>query len=205
MSNAGDGDKRKVSTDALETLGNIIGPGERRDAIHLAVDPVVAAELMVPGEDIGLLPDGRASRHAPTMLGIVDPFLKAPVQPGERFWLVVYPRQIHSLRHVWTHPAFPDAPEVAGESPKLHAQSVDPKAASEAWLREFCKTADCPGYEVVMAEIMTGNPDAWDADEYLHFSGWDAHGEIPPEFWKHVEIVLGRKPEHTPAHFSCSC
>lgn len=34
MSNA---EKRSVSTDALETLGKIIGPNEKRDAIHLAV------------------------------------------------------------------------------------------------------------------------------------------------------------------------
>jgi len=39
MSNAGDGDKRTVATDALMTLGSIIGSEEKRDAIHLAVAP----------------------------------------------------------------------------------------------------------------------------------------------------------------------
>ena len=42
MSKAGEGDKRKVSTDALDTLGSIITPAEKRDAIHLAVEPVQA-------------------------------------------------------------------------------------------------------------------------------------------------------------------
>lgn len=201
MSEAGDGDKRSVSTDALETLGMIIGPNERRDAIHLAVEPVVAAHRLHPGQEVGLLPDGKASSIAPKLLGIVDPFLKKAVLPGERFWLVVYPRQIHSLRHVWTHPDFPDVPEVAGEPPKL----AQDRAASEAWLRNFCDTHDCPRYETVMGEILKGNPDSFDPSEYLHFEGRDANGDIPQEFWEHVEVVLGRKPEHTPNHFSCSC
>jgi hypothetical protein len=71
-------DNRAVHTDALATLGTIIGEGEARDAIHLAVEPVVASESLWPGCDVGLLPDGTASRHAPP-LGIVDPFIKGPV------------------------------------------------------------------------------------------------------------------------------
>ena len=37
-------DKRKVSTDALETLGTLIGSDEKRDAIHLAVIPCEAQD-----------------------------------------------------------------------------------------------------------------------------------------------------------------
>lgn len=100
-------DKRSVSTDALETLGTIIGPHEKRDAIHIAVEPVEAAERLQPGEHVGLDADGKACT-GPSIkyLGIVDPFLKAPVNAGEWFWLNVYPRQIRSLRHVWEHPDF---------------------------------------------------------------------------------------------------
>src|SRR5580698_4671880 len=103
MSNA---EKRSVSTDALETLGTIIDERAGRDAIHLAVEPVVAGETLIAGADVGFLEDGTVGGSAKTLLGIVDPFLKSPVLSGERFWLVVYPRQITSLRHVWTHPAF---------------------------------------------------------------------------------------------------
>lgn len=48
-------DKRTVNTDALETLGMIIGRNEKRDAIHLAVDPAVAVEVLQPGQDVGFV------------------------------------------------------------------------------------------------------------------------------------------------------
>jgi hypothetical protein len=108
MTNA---DKRSVSTDALETLGTIIGPNEKRDAIHLAVEPVIAAQDLNPGDNIGFVGNGSAVGYCAKPLGIVDPFIKGVVKKGQRFWLVVYPRQITSLRHVWSHPSFPEKEE----------------------------------------------------------------------------------------------
>lgn len=187
-------DKRTVTTDALETLGMIISDKEKRDAIHLAVDNAVAAHTLRPGEDVGFLPDGTAGT-CEKPLGIVDPFLKNAVKKGERFWLVVYPRKITSLRHVWEHPDF----QMAEDNP---IKPTDKKAASEQWLRDFVKTADCPGYETLIAAAANN-----DDSEYLHFSGSDAHGKIPPEFWDHVETVTGRSigKENRADYFSCSC
>lgn len=103
-------DKRSVSTDALETLGTVIASNEKRDAIHLAVEPVEAAEILWPGQHIGLDSNGKATNtRTAKYLGIVDPFLKDRVAPGQWFWLIVYPRQITSLRHVWSHPDFAEA------------------------------------------------------------------------------------------------
>lgn len=102
-------DKRTVSTDALDTLGTIHTKQEKRDAIHLAVEPVVASETLFPGQHIVVDTAGNAISTAPGQgLGIVDPFLTRPAEKGERFWFVMYPRQVHSLRHVWSHPAFVD-------------------------------------------------------------------------------------------------
>ena len=109
-------DKRSPSTDALETLGMIHFKPEARDAIHLAVEPVEAGGDMYPGEPIGVvngiaylkgtkLEDGTIVPY----LGIVDPFLPSTgVKQGERFWFVMAPRMVTSLRHVWEHPAFPE-------------------------------------------------------------------------------------------------
>lgn len=185
-------DKRSVKTDALETLGSIIDSNQKRDAIHIAVEPVIAGERLRPGEDVGFI-DGEAIGGHDNPVGIVDPFLKSAVQKGERFWLLVYPRQITSLRHVWTHPAFEQA----------EAKKTDPRADSEAWLRAFVAKSDCPSYEEVIAKAINQS-DSWD-DDYLHFVDSDAHGEIPPEFWTHVEIVTGQAILNRPSYFSCSC
>ena len=97
------------------SLGNLITDGERRrDAVHVAVAPVTAAEGLQPGQHVGFSPAGQTEAVGPVDpgrdLGIVDPFRKDWVQPGQRFWLFLYPNTVTSLRHVWTHPAF--APKV---------------------------------------------------------------------------------------------
>lgn len=195
-------DKRSVSTDALATLGTLIQGGER-DAIHLAVEPIIAGESILPGSNIGIS-NGKAyySGDGIKALGIADPFLQTTINPGERFWLIVYPRQITSLRHVWEHPDF-----------ETQVTIVRDKKVSEAWLRDFCEKSDCPGYDIVMAAVngesipeVEGYGTAYDIDPSgFFFSGRDAHGEIPPEFWYHVEIVTGKRPQYMPAYFSCSC
>ena len=103
-------DKRSVSTDALDTLGTIHTKLEYRDAIHLAVEPVTCGDkVLYAGDHILINEEGKAIPVGVGKgIGIVDPFLTTAVAPGDGFWLVIYPRQIHSLRHVWTHPAFPE-------------------------------------------------------------------------------------------------
>jgi hypothetical protein len=220
----GHADKRSVSTDALETLGTIIGPGQGRDAIHLAVEPVVAAEDLAPCEHVGFM-DGGVGRSK-TPVGIVDPFLENGPRKGEYFWLVVYPRQITSLRHVWTHPAFLDSelPPIT-EADRENARRVTERLTgkSEKWLRDFCANNDCPSYETVMEVLLSedgvqlGDVDdygktsindldsSYDGKPYLTFKGIDAHCDVPSEFWDHFEIVTGKKIKNRPTFFSCSC
>ncbi len=188
-------DKRKVSTDALETLGTIITPNEKRDAIHLAVIPAQAVEAMDPGDRISYK-DGRAVLDKDG-IGIVDPFLPRPVRAGQTFWMVLRPRLITSLRHVWTHPALPDEP---GISASAETDTMVLKAASEQWIRDFLTRVDGPGYEVVLAAAVSEYND----DDSLHL-GVDASGDIPPEFWDHVETVTGKKITNRPTYFTCSC
>lgn len=198
-----DYEKHTTHTDALDTLGSIIGPTEKRDAIHLAVFPVQAGERLRAGDHVALGVDGCAvfvARGAG--VGIVDPFLLESVAPGERFWLVVYPRQITSLRHVWEHAAFPPSGETGPDAAAV-IEALHDKDASEAWLRNFCAISDCPGFEEVVGGACAGT-DSWD-DDYIHFQGQDAHGEIPPEFWDHLENYTGRTFPTRASYFSCSC
>lgn len=183
-------------SDTQTRLGQLIEDGGERDAIHIAVAPVVADTRLKPGEHIGFVRDGDTSLvgRAETCIGIVDPFLKKEVRNGDSFFMFLYPNTITSLKHHWTHPAFP-----------AHVTTMkSDKDASEAWLRAFVESADCPGYETVIAAAINGGDQSWN-DEYLHFDGRDAHGEIPPEFWHHVEVVTGEKITKRPAYFSCSC
>jgi hypothetical protein len=90
-------------------LGQLVEDGERRrDAIHIAVAPVTAVERLAPGQHVGLVEAGNLERVGPCdrNIGVVDPFLTEDVEPGQRFWLLLYPGTITGLRHVWTHPAF---------------------------------------------------------------------------------------------------
>ncbi len=97
-------------------LGRLITESRERDAVHVAVVPVMAAQVLSPGERVGLDGDGKAmAKDEP--IGIVDPFLWEDVQPGERFWLWLTPGSITSLRHDWTHPAF-EREGPAQEKPK---------------------------------------------------------------------------------------
>lgn len=200
-------DKRSVSTDALETLGTVIDENQKRDAIHLAVIPVVAMATMKPGQHVRL-ENGKNAYPCKSYqgLGIVDPFLKAPVQKNERFWMVIYPRVITSLRHVWTHPELPD--ETGAEKPK---------EPSEAWLRDWCSRSEISYEDLITVAKSgsvksTGSDDYYDGrwsmspgDDYLLSLGRDAHGEIPPEVWDHVRNVIDREPVARPEYFSCSC
>lgn len=195
-----DTDKRKVSTDALETLGTIIGPDEKRDAIHLAVIPVQAGQWLMVGADVGIGPDGKAwNGRGLKQIGIVDPFLSDGPQQGEWFWLVIYPRQITSLRHVWTHP------DVREDNTVTEALPVEPDiATSERWIREYLANEDndCPSYERLLEAVQRN-----DDSEYLYVRDESSHGRISPELWEHLEIVLGTHipGDRRPQYFTCSC
>lgn len=111
-------DKRTPHTDALDTLGSVIGPNEKRDAVHLAVVPAVAAHRLYPGDHVGFYYGTNTAvkvtgNGAPKRIGIVDPFLEGRIEKGDMFWLMIYPRKITSLRHVWTHPDVPEEPAPA--------------------------------------------------------------------------------------------
>lgn len=192
-------DKRKVSTDALETLGTLITPEEKRDAIHLAVIPMQAHYTICPGDHV----DAQGYLAMPTdsrAVGIVDPFLTSAVKQGQWYWLVIYPRKITSLRHVWSHPAFPEELE----APKsIQSPENIEKERAKAWLEDHAKDLGL-SYDRLLQL----------AEEYgLHGDYFVEHGSDrmrynfePVEFWRNWIIVTGRIPPDPEAQFfDCSC
>ena len=72
-----------------------------RDAIHIAVIPMTADSVLLPGQGVNV-----GGNHLRPYVGIVDPFLQDVVQPGQRFFLFLTPNTVTGITHHWHHPLF---------------------------------------------------------------------------------------------------
>lgn len=192
---------RSIATDALEVLGTIITDKEvGRDAIHLACLPAVCGDKwLTPGADVGFT-DGLASATAKTLVGIVDPFLKAPVSKGQKFLVVIYPRTITSLRHVWSHP---DVAEDVDTNLTETVATVDPVAAARIRLDQIARNLIDEGDDSLMY-LMNGMRDGYisDGDRFEGYSSID----IPDEAWDLYKTITGNElQKREDVYFSCSC
>lgn len=171
--------------DTQQMLGKLIESPQERDAIHIAVAPVVAGAPLSPGQHIGFLEGGRVGVVSKP-IGIVDPFLKKPVLVSQTFWLFLYPNTITGLRHKWVHSEFD------GD-----------RAKSELWLRRFAAD-NSTDYNEMVNGAATGTG-VW-------FGMSTPFEEIQPEseFWQHIENVTGKKlsnveRQDSSENFRCSC
>ena len=185
--------KRKVHTDALDTLGTILETEEHRDAIHLGVEPVVAGDHLERGEFITLRNGKAYASHPDEALGIVDPFLTGGVRSGESFWLVVLPRKITSLRHVWTHPDFDEVEDKVKDE-------VDVKWAVNV-IQDVADRLSMP-FDDLLDQLI--DPDNYRGEAFT-VRYWDAYGDFNPEILRAVKCLTGFEPKTTPYYFSCSC
>lgn len=168
-------------------IGKIITTQQKRDAIHVAIAPVVAAQNLRQGQHVTLF-GGKAAIQGTKVgyktvttenIGIVDPFLLGPIRAGEPFWLFLYPGSITSLRHEWLHPAFQDKDGLE----------------AKAWLEHFATTNDLSYEELItIAE-----------SEFGVREGQDLYCNVPPEFWVFYELATGKAPLRKHEYFSCSC
>lgn len=213
-------DKRSVATDALEVLGTVIKNKKvGRDAVHLACLPVLVADSFVtPGQHVGILPNGRASAHATPLLGIIDPFLTAPAKMGEEVLLIIYPRKIESLRHVWSHPQIQDEPLTrvvetqTSPSPTLIA-AVEKAERLYSLQEEFKSIANrlLDNHDDAAALLTDGMRNGYIQDGDA-FEGWDTP-KIPVRAWELYEMIHGHRASYDPrdgkaddsVYFSCSC
>ncbi len=198
-------DKRTVTTDALDTLGFIISPKEKRDAIHLAVEPSTAGEILKAGDHVSIsLSDGKAYKTKTGKgLGIVDPFLLEEVGHGEMFWLVVYPRQITSLRHVWEHSSFPlsgetdtnkypSAPEMQAPAPMVHK--------SVSYVENVANNLG-----VTYKDLMDAAENKEKFGDYWVRGGQFEGEYISDDFWEHYYKIKGGEYQDHGNFLSCSC
>jgi hypothetical protein len=218
-------DKRSVNTDALETLGMIHTQQEHRDAIHLAVEPVVAGQRLKAGDHVNFL-YGKAYKVPHTdsrALGIVDPFLTVPVKEGDKFWLVVYPRKITSLRHVWSHPSFPEEiveTKLTVLDPAEHMRLLKQAIYNEVKAQEDSNTKaiKTKAYDWI---IRYANSHSLDVETLINYGiswrggsgdhlvdGGNLEGEsVSDEFWNQLELYTGIpiSEDNRGNFFSCSC
>lgn len=180
---------------ALETLGTTFDEDHGRDAIHLATIAVTSDDMVFPSQHVSLVGPGKVGPYGDT-IGIVDPFIRGPVPAGRRFWLVLYPRTITSLRHVWTHPAFAeDAKQTSGAS------------YSEEWMRRWAQ-------EHMSADYYGGGDRLSPEESYenailagreLYLGPYeDARDHIDHEWWGHWEAITGEKGQPD-QYFRCAC
>lgn len=165
-------------------LGKIIPDGAEahRDAIHIAITPMLSNEKLYPGQSIGLNSDGLAveANDKYKALGIVDPFLDHIIMPHTRFWMLLFPRTITSLRHEWTHTDFD--------------KTVNSKFEAEKYLRDIAKQTNTP-FETLITALNNHDTILAEEGSYDHIND--------EEFSKHVKNYLGKNVVSQP--FRCSC
>ena len=185
-------------SDTAQRIGKIIRTKAERDAIHVAVAPAVANEQLEPGTHVGLAKNGKATKYGIMgNVGIVDPFLAEIVQKGDRFYIFLYPGSITSLRHEWTHEAFPDS--LPSVTPDTDKNAINP---SVQWIKDY---ADSLGVDYI--GLMNAAKDYLDHDEYYEEGSTLEDKHTSDEFWEHYGIVTGTyvSPERRANFFSCSC
>jgi hypothetical protein len=188
-----------MSDKYLPNIGELARDDAARDAIHIAVAPVVCADdYLSPGQEVGFIYDSRTEvkrmdrAYGQPVLGVVDPFLRKGVSRGERFWVFLLPNTITFLRHHWQHPAFEPAPP--------------PASASEAWLRYFADKWNFNYAEMIEAASSEDGGYAIAFGRDLH--GREQLGADEALFWYHLEVMTGKKFNETYREqfgWSCSC
>ena len=152
-------------------IGKLIVTPQNRDAVHMAVAPVVAWRTINPCEHIGL-------KEGDKPIGIADPFLKKPVIAGQTFWMFMYWNSIQNLRHEWDHPAF----KTTFESPKPQVSSE--RNAAEVAIKSVASQCD-----VTVKELMEAARDFIDSGDTTERKDSEHEYVSWADFWKNYKIV----------------
>ena len=172
-------------------LGSTPNETDQRDAVHVAVIPVIAGEWLAPGSQVGLTTPGNLELvgNVPNPIGVIDPFLREPIGKGERAWMLMYPGIVHPIRHEWSHPAL---------------TSAEVMAEAKHWLGNFAREFMDWSYEELMRNVcehcLTGKE--FEVSESTRNSWY----KVRAKFWKHYATVTGDHNEDRDSFMLyCSC
>lgn len=185
--------------DAVSTLGKLLPAdhGQRRDAVHVAVMPVIAGEFLHHAESLrlkfGTSNVVLSAVYNDDYIGIVDPFIGLHhIDPGQQFWMWLRPGTITGLRHEWSHAAID--------------VDVSTMSESERWLRVFAEKWNF-NYDEMLEQSMLDTGIIVARGYELHdVSGLDKEDEAT--FWAHIEKVTGKrisKAHKNKVSWSCTC
>jgi hypothetical protein len=172
-------------------LGEILTGGEVRDAVHIAIAPVVAGEYLAPGAHVGVI-EGQA-RTCKEPIGIIDPLLKKPAQKGQRVYVWIYPNTVTGMTHHWKHPAFS---ELWGFIPKV--------SQVETWLRNHAQNIG-----ISFETLMDGAKNYIETSKYV-FLGDETPDDVwtyNDQFWEYYQEYTGEQvpEEKQTSFFRCAC
>lgn len=175
-------------------IGRLLQGDALRDAIHVAVAPVVAGETLDPGQGLVFTQknDNEVRKGTVNTVGVVDPFLKGYVRKGQRFWMFLNPGSINSLRHDWTHPAF--GPEKVDRD----------KIAAKQWLEKFAESQrqDWGMFEGIMTKAVRGDG-SWCGDDDNAESFNAQKQRLLREWQTWTGVAIARDEDEI--YFSCAC
>lgn len=173
-------------------------PGAERDAIHVAVLPVIAGEGMYRNGKVRLADCGTAYRgEYNDCIGVVNPFRDGRVEKGDRFWLFLTPNTVTGMRHHWKHPVVD--------------REIPPRDEHEQWLRDFSSRWNFNWDEMIQAAMSSEDYDSY--ERIITAVGHDLHspeelGEDLRLFWYHMEKFTGEdfsEAHRSGVHWSCTC
>lgn len=194
-----------MKDETLASMGKLLDKDMPRDAVHIACVPVIAAHALRPGDHVGLSREGKATALTEDTIGIIDPYLRHLVQAGQRCWLFLYPGSITSLKHLWTHPAFPET-ESAAQPAMVTSLAFGDKSAAENWLRHFASSWGMD-YDNMIDQAKSGSSYLIARNNDIH--SWDeVDSDDRVAFWRNMEILTGEvydSHHRESVGFSCSC
>ncbi len=185
-------------SDTQKLIGTILGDDVKKDAIHIAVLPVVAQERLKPGARVGFV-DGTnhvGSTLESDVFGIIDPFLQRDVRAGEKCFVFLLPNTVTGMRHEWEHPLVKD-PEPKRVDSELKAKYIKvlKDFADEHYLN----------YDEMMRDFSLGQTHTQNGGMSAQ-NAVDDDDALKQKIYMAIEIVLGvemRDISYGP--FSCSC